>query len=94
MIIPTTKRLNLFKMKIWFSVPVIDKNYDNYLPNPSGGCEGENPTQWRPEIKCQFSVVARLAEVLVVWLGIIQREEMQQAFALLTLLMHLAGRFV
>ena len=40
------------------------------------------------------SVVARLAEVLVVWLGIIQREEMQQAFALLTLLMHFAGEFV
>ena len=39
-------------------------------------------------------VVARLAEVLVVWLGIIQKEEMQQAFALLTLLMHLAGKFV
>ena len=39
-------------------------------------------------------VVARLAEVLVVWLGIIQREEMQQAFTFLTLLMHFAGKFV
>ena len=39
-------------------------------------------------------VVARLARGLVVWLGIIQREEMQQAFTFLALLMHFAGRFV
>ena len=27
--------------------PVIDTNYNNYLPNDSGGCWGEYPIQWR-----------------------------------------------